>query len=138
MTEHDDIKAAKTALANLKATPPLRGSPLMDLMRAIVHDVLESMRQGHKIDEIVAKLNETRAPDQQINTQTFRNYLQQVREEQGLPPVQPKRKKPAPKKPSQPRAAKTPPKPPSPQQSKETEPQKDAPTSHIRTMRRPL
>ena len=135
MTEHDDIKAAKTALANLKATPPLKGSPLMDLMRAIVHDVLESMRQGHKIDEIVAKLNETRAPDQQINTQTFRNYLQQVREEQGLPPVQPKRKKPAPKTRSQPRAAKTPPKPPSPQQSTETEPPNDAPTPNIRKMR---
>lgn len=135
MTETNDIAAAKSALKELNTTRPLKGSPLMKLLRAIVHDVQESMRQGHTINDIVARLNETRASDQQINTQTFRNYLQAVRKEQGLPPVQPKRKKPAAKKPSQPSTAKAPPKLPPSQQSKETEPRNDAHTPNIRKMR---
>lgn len=138
MTETDDIAAAKSALKELNATRPLKGSPLMRLMRAIVHDVQESMRQGHTIDDIVARLNETRASDQQIKTQTFRNCLQTVRKEQGLPPVQPKRKKSATKKPSQPSTAKAPPKLQRPQQSKDTEPRNNAHTQDIRRMRGPV
>lgn len=138
MTENDGIAAAKSALKELNATRPSKGSPLMKLMRAIVNDVQESMRQGHKIDDIVASINKTRAADQQIKTQTFRNCLQTVREEQGLPPVQPKRKRPTLKKPPQPRTANAPPKPQRPQQSKDTEPRNDAHTQDIRRMRGPV
>jgi hypothetical protein len=110
----------------------------MKLMRAIIHDVQESMRQGHTIDDIVASINKTRAADQQIKTQTFRNCLQTVRKEQDLPPVQPKRKKPALKKPSQSRMANAPPKPQRPQQSTDTEPRNGAHTQDIRRMRGPV
>ena len=91
MFKTTDITRAKEALGHLKTQPPKRGSPLMDLVRELVEDIRAAMLEGHTLTDIVAALNANRDADQQINLQTFRNYLQKARTEQGLAPAQPKR-----------------------------------------------
>lgn len=91
MSKDTDITRAQQALDQLKIKPPKRGSPLMDLVRELVEDIHAAMLEGHTLTDIVAALNANRDADQQINLQTFRNYLQKARTEQGLAPVQPKR-----------------------------------------------
>ncbi|WP_146134988.1 hypothetical protein [Donghicola tyrosinivorans] len=66
----------------------------MDLVRELAEDIRAAMLEGHTLTDIVAALNANRDADQQINPQTFRNYLQKARAEQGLAPVQPKRAQP--------------------------------------------
>jgi hypothetical protein len=94
MFKTTDITRAQQALDQLKAKPPKRGSPLMDLVRTLAEDIRAAMLEGHTLTDIVAALNANRGADQQINPQTFRNYLQKARAEQGLAPVQPKRAQP--------------------------------------------
>jgi hypothetical protein len=91
MSKTTDITRAREALDGLKSQPPKRGSPLMDLVRALAEDIRGAMLAGHTLTDIVAALNANRDADQQINLQTFRNYLLKARAEQGLAPVQPKR-----------------------------------------------
>ena len=91
MLKTTDITRAREALGHLKTQPPKRGSPLMDLVRELVEDIRALMLEGHTLTDIVAALNANRDADQQINLQTFRNYLQKARAEQGLAPAQPKR-----------------------------------------------
>lgn len=91
MSKDTDITRAKEALEHLKTQPPKRGSPLMDLVHELVEDIRAMMLEGHTLSDIVAALNANRDADQQINLQTFRNYLQKARTEQGLAPAQPKR-----------------------------------------------
>ncbi len=91
MSKTTNITRAREALDQLKTKPPKRGSPLMDLVRELVEDIRALMLEGHTLTDIVAALNANRNADQQINLQTFRNYLQKARTEQGLAPVQPKR-----------------------------------------------
>ena len=91
MTKTTNITRAKEALGHLKTQPPKRDSPLMDLVRELVEDIRALMLEGHTLTDIVAALNANRDADEQINLQTFRNYLQKARAEQGLAPAQPKR-----------------------------------------------
>ena len=91
MSKTTNITRAKEALEHLKTQPPKRGSPLMDLVHELVEDIRALMLEGHTLTDIVAALNANRDADQQINLQTFRNYLQKARTEQGLAPAQPKR-----------------------------------------------
>ena len=91
MFKTTDITRAREALGHLKTQPPKRGSPLMDLVRELVEDIRAMMLEGHTLTDIVAALNANRDADEQIHLQTFRNYLQKARTEQGLAPVQPKR-----------------------------------------------
>jgi hypothetical protein len=71
----------------------------MDLVRELVEDIHALMLEGHTLSDIVATLNVNRDADQQINLQTFRNYLQKARTEQGLAPAQPKRAQAVPTRP---------------------------------------
>ena len=91
MCTENEFTRAKKALADLKTQPPKRSDALMALVRELVDQIQDAMRRGYTLPEILAALNATRDPDEQINYFTLRNYLQKARAERGLAPVQPKR-----------------------------------------------
>lgn len=110
MCTENEFTRAKKALADLKTQPPKRSDALMALVRELVDQIQDAMRRGYTLPEILAALNATRDPDEQINYFTLRNYLQKVRAERGLAPVQPKRAKAPARAPSRPHPEMTRPK----------------------------
>ena len=102
MCTENEFTRAKKALADLKNQPPKRSGALMALVQDLVEEIQDAMGRGYTLSEILAALNATRGPDDQINFFTFRNYLQKARAERGLAPVQPKRAKAPARAPSRP------------------------------------
>lgn len=102
MCTENEFTRAKKALADLKTQTPKRSSDLMALVQDLVEEIQDAMGRGYTLSEILAALNATRGPDEQINFFTLRNYLQKARAERGLAPVQPKRAKSPARAPSRP------------------------------------
>mgnify|MGYP000241731429 FL=1 len=102
MCTENEFTRAKKALADLKTQTPKRSSDLMALVQDLVEEIQDAMTRGYTLPEILAALNATRGPDDQINFFTLRNYLQKARSERGLAPVQPKRAKAPARAPSRP------------------------------------
>lgn len=92
MDINEEKHSARRVLNELNRTETKRRSSLKELIDEIVEDVLETMRAGVTLKAIVDALNENRDDQNLINPLTFRNYLQEIRIEKGLPPVQPKNK----------------------------------------------
>lgn len=124
MCTENEFTRAKKALADLKTQPPKRSSALMALVQDLVEEIQDAMGRGYTLPEILAALNATRGPDDQINFFTLRNYLQKARAERGLAPVQPKRVKAPARAPSRPHPEMTRPKAQTPSAARQPDAQK--------------
>ena len=136
MSTQNEFTRAKKALADLKTQPPKRSGALMALVQDLVEEIPDAMGRGYTLSEILAALNARRAPDDQINFFTLRNYLQKARAERGLAPVQPKRAKAPARAPSRPHPEMTRPKAQVPSAPRQPDAQKAHRTSSHKTLGR--